>query len=413
MPIDFTEYVDLSVHDLSPTDIYLGAIELARLVLPEFELRQGTPDDALFQAMAQMSALQVVAINRLPNRLMQGIGAIMGVQRDEGRRATVTATIVADYDGAFIPANTNVIQNATILGEQEQYYYSTATDVTIPAVTVTENPDGSPAAFPTADVQLVALYTGIQPTVNANTDFVLDVVNPSILNIFSLDDFVNGSNAEEATAYMDRLATSLRGASNTVTTANQMQAYLLANRTDLSKVKVYDNTDPEDAYSAQIGSAPSRGYTAIYAYGINRTLTEEELYDVTVDISEVSTAGLNISTQNFTFIDLGVTVSFVVDRAYDLGDMQQLVVDRIADLLSPTGFTSEAEAVQTSEIANIVRSLTGVRYVESVALSDPDNLLASGDPLIQVDSFGNYNFTKKGILPFIDAVNITATGRVQ
>ena len=100
MPADYSEYVDLTPHDLSPTDVYLGAIQLGRIVLPEFEIRQGTPDDAMLQAFSYMTALSVGAINRLPNRLMQGLCAMMGVTRDGGTKATFTATVALnDYDG--------------------------------------------------------------------------------------------------------------------------------------------------------------------------------------------------------------------------------------------------------------------------------------------------------------------------
>ena len=105
MPADFRRYVDLTPYDTDPTDIYLGAIRLARLTLPEFQLRQGTVEDALFQAFAYMQMLGVSAINRLPNRLMEGISRILGVARDEGARATVDVVItlndIPDVDNPF------------------------------------------------------------------------------------------------------------------------------------------------------------------------------------------------------------------------------------------------------------------------------------------------------------------------
>ena len=93
MPADFSRYVDLTAYDADPTDIYLGALRLARLTLPEFRLRQGTVEDALFQACAYMQALNVAAINRVPNRLMEGISRIIGVTREEGLRSEVNVTV--------------------------------------------------------------------------------------------------------------------------------------------------------------------------------------------------------------------------------------------------------------------------------------------------------------------------------
>jgi hypothetical protein len=93
MPADFSRYVDLTSYDADPTDIYLGALRLARLTLPEFRLRQGTVEDALFQACAYMQALNVAAINRVPSRVMEGIARIIGVTRNEGTRAQVNMTV--------------------------------------------------------------------------------------------------------------------------------------------------------------------------------------------------------------------------------------------------------------------------------------------------------------------------------
>ena len=83
MPADFSEYIDLTIFDEQPGDIYLRSIELAQLTIPDFSLRPGTPEDAIFQAMAYISSLNIQAINRIPNRLMAGIMNILGYRRQE------------------------------------------------------------------------------------------------------------------------------------------------------------------------------------------------------------------------------------------------------------------------------------------------------------------------------------------
>jgi len=86
MTIDFSQYVDLRPLDVQPADIYLDSIAIARTVLPDFSLRVGTPEDAMFQAIAYMTALNVGAINRIPNSLMMGITKLLGAPVDEGTR---------------------------------------------------------------------------------------------------------------------------------------------------------------------------------------------------------------------------------------------------------------------------------------------------------------------------------------
>ena len=107
MPADYSSYVDMIPEDVTPGDIYIGAIELARLTVPEFKVRQGTPEDALLQAAAHMNHLTISHINRVPPRLMEGIGRLLGVTRDEGTRSTIEVTMTLNQNtGIDIPIGT-------------------------------------------------------------------------------------------------------------------------------------------------------------------------------------------------------------------------------------------------------------------------------------------------------------------
>ncbi len=126
MPADFTEYINLTVFDKEPGDIYRDAIELARLTLPDFNLRTGTPEDAIFQAMSYISAHNIASINRLPNRLMSGIVSLMGYQRQEAVSAEIDVEIYLDtYDGAVIPYGTTFTYDTIFEDEIVQYAFWT------------------------------------------------------------------------------------------------------------------------------------------------------------------------------------------------------------------------------------------------------------------------------------------------
>jgi len=135
MPADFSQYVDLTIHDVQPVDVYLGAIELARISMPEFTLRQGTPEDALFQAFAYMSSLSVGAINRLPSRLMEGLSKMLGTTRSYGARASVAVEFIAtDNDGVYIPAGSIFSFSEKIAGDTYQYTFELVEDIVIDSV---------------------------------------------------------------------------------------------------------------------------------------------------------------------------------------------------------------------------------------------------------------------------------------
>ena len=176
MPADFSPYIDLTVYDVQPVDVYLGAIELARISMPEFTLRQGTPEDALFQAFAYMSSLSVGAINRLPSRLMEGTAKMLGVSRSYGSRASVVVEFVAaDSDGAYIPAGSIFSFSEKIAGDTYQYTYELAEDVSIDAVDT-----GSPL---TALATLYSQAIGLHPTMISSDPLVPMNVNVNLESV--------------------------------------------------------------------------------------------------------------------------------------------------------------------------------------------------------------------------------------
>lgn len=164
MPADFNNYVNMIAEDVSPGDIYIGAIDLARLTLPEWKIRQGTPEDALLQAAAHMNHLTVSYINRLPPRIMEGVGRLIGITKDEGSRASIEVTFTLNQDtGIDMPAGTQFYYEITSGGEQFQYNYETITDI------VVADWSGTPASI---SVLLKSTEVGIHPVVATGTEFI-------------------------------------------------------------------------------------------------------------------------------------------------------------------------------------------------------------------------------------------------
>jgi len=136
MPGDYSQYVNLKPYDVSVVDVYLGAQELARVTLPEFNLRQGTVEDAMFQAFAYMQMLGVSAINRLPSRLMEGISRMMGVTRNEGSRAVVDAVFTFNDDVSIkLERGTGATYKITIADSVVEYPFATTIDVSVVTTT--------------------------------------------------------------------------------------------------------------------------------------------------------------------------------------------------------------------------------------------------------------------------------------
>lgn len=406
MPADFSEYIDLIPYDLSPTDIYLGAIQLGRIVLPEFEIRQGTPDDALLQAFSYITALNVGAINRLPPRLMEGIVSLMGVNRDAGERATVTATITLnDYESFVLPVGTVLTHQRMTSSGIISTQYETLYPVSVEASDA-EDELGNANPFPTVDVALAASYVGIVPSVVSGNNLQIEVVLPQVTSVVAQGDFLNGANPEDEELYLSRAKTYLESLSANIATARQIEAYVLTEFNYARRCKAYDLTNADS--SLEFTAPTSAGHTAVFVWGIETALSQSRLYEILVSIANKSTAGLNFSVNNFTTVNVGVIVNAVYDQALAASSVEDAIKARLLAFLSPNGFISKSERIKVSELSNIVAQTSGIEYVNSITLVDVDNLLSEPSPIIQSDSVsGDIVFLRKGLLATSNEANFT------
>jgi len=245
MPADFSKYVDLRIFDAEPGDIYLDAIEQARLTMPEFNLRVGTPEDAIFQAASYISALSIAAINRLPDRLMEGIVSILGFTRQQAISAEVDVTITLDtYSGGTIPAGTIFSYETLFEDEITEFVFQTSQAVVINEI---ENP--SPGDdYPSASVTVSCLTPGIIPPITTpGTELKVLSSGTNILTVETLANFANGINADEDSDYLSRAATYLRSLSSALNKASQVDSYVLTQYPEIvGRVKTYDLTDGDE-----------------------------------------------------------------------------------------------------------------------------------------------------------------------
>lgn len=254
MPADFSEYIDLKIFDLSPGDIYLASLDVASLTLPEFNLRVGTPEDAIFQAMSYISALNIAAINRLPDRLISAILLMMGVNRQDGVPAEVELTITADsYEGAIVPAGTLFLYQATFEDEVQEFVFQTIDLLEIPVSASAVGP------FPSENVFAQCTSSGLVPIIPENSVMQLISSGVQILDAESTGLFTNGVNADTDSEYLSRAATFLSSLTRTLNKASQVDSYILTNYTGvIGRVKTYDLTF----------GAESLGEIGIYREGI-------------------------------------------------------------------------------------------------------------------------------------------------
>lgn len=106
---DLSGYVDLTLYDKNPQDIYDVGLTWIQLHLPDFIPYEGTIETVLLEAMAQQVAELSFAVNRLPGAIASIFFQLYGITRFIGAPATANATFtLQDTFGHLIPAGTKV-----------------------------------------------------------------------------------------------------------------------------------------------------------------------------------------------------------------------------------------------------------------------------------------------------------------
>lgn len=106
---DFSNYIDLTLYDLSSQQIFLDAVEYARLALPEFEPVEGSIETVLLEAMALEVQQLATTINRLPNGILHALLNLLNVSRRDASPSTGVVRLTAAVSGdATVPAGTRL-----------------------------------------------------------------------------------------------------------------------------------------------------------------------------------------------------------------------------------------------------------------------------------------------------------------
>lgn len=368
MSADFSKYVDLTIYDADPTSFYKGAIETARLVLPEFVLRQGTVEDSLFQAFSYASSRVANSINRLPDRLMEGLVSMAGYERSVGTKAIADLTVTLyGYDGITIAAGTQFRWRYTEPDSfsYQDYIFESVEDTAIASTTSPTVPSGTVAVKCIQSGQLPLLVAG---------DTLLPLSIDVDINTVTVSSFVNGTNPMGDAEYINAAVTYLESLTETFTTAKQLQSGILTSFLNVSRCKVYDVTNSLSSISTGASAAP--GYVAVYVYGNGAALTTSELSAVQTWAAERCVAGLTITVSNFVLSSPSVAINAVFDAKYTASDVSDQIKTLVAASYSVDSWpyselSVSSPQIRSNSIASIISQLPEVLYVNSVTLTPP------------------------------------------
>ena len=418
MSADFSRYIDLTVYDSEPTALYRASVDSARLLLPEFVLRQGTVEDVLFQAFSYTSTIIANSVNRLPSRLMEGLVSMAGYERSAGSKSTaILAVTLYGYDGMTIPAGTQFRYRYILPGTStyEDYVFEAIGDTAIASTT-------SPTS-PSANISVKCTFAGQIPALTAG-DILLPLSIDTDINSVTVTSFINGVNPMGDGEYLDAALTYLESLTQTFSTAKQLQSAILTSFINVQRCKVYDVTNSLSSTSTSATAVP--GYIAIYVYGNGAALTNSELSEIQTWAADRCIAGITITVSNFILSSPTVAVNAVLNAKYTASD----VVDEIKILIAAyysVGSWPQSELsvsspqIRTNGIASIISEMPEVLYVNSVTLTPPAAVsitaIQTGKSLADTSVTGYVRFTASNsfvagqevdITTNIDPITITA-----
>ena len=368
MSADFSRYVDLTLYDSDPGALYRSTVDAARLVLPEFTLRQGTVEDTIFQSFAFSSSVIINAINRLPSRLMEGLVSMAGYERSVGARSSAVLTVTLyGYEGTTIPTGTQFRYRYVEPGTSsfEDYVFETIEDT---AIASTISP-----TVPSANVSVQCTQAGQIPALIAG-DILLPLSIDTDINAVTVVSFVNGVEPMGDGEYLDAALTYMESLTEVFATSTQLQNGILTTFTNVRRCKVYDVTNSLASTSTSATAVP--GYVAIYVYGNGAVLTNTELSEIQTWAANRCIAGLVITVSNFILSSPTVAINAVINSRYTASD----VVDEMKFLVNEsfsyenfpqTELSVASPQIRANSIASVVSQMPEVLYVNSVTLTPP------------------------------------------
>jgi hypothetical protein len=313
MPADFSQYVDLTVYDKEPGDMYLEAIDMARLTMPEFILRAGTVEDAIFQAMAWIGWVNATSLNRVPDRLMAGILSMMGVTLQLESPAQMWVTVTTNsYEGATIPVGTLFGYTTIFEDEVNEYVFLTVEPLEISA---DEDPEpGDP--FPSGVVACECLRSGVMPSISPGTSLSILSPSTSIISAEAFEDvstnrvFQNGLNDESSPEFLSRAVSYLSSLSSSFVTAKQIDSGIANTYSGLvGRVRTYDLTDGDES-TGDIATSKTSSILSVSRSGDIATLTMSTGHQFQSGDSVV-VSGLDENSFNGSFVLTGATESTI------------------------------------------------------------------------------------------------------
>lgn|SRR6185369_4733301 len=359
---DIRAYVDLTVDDRTPQDVFADALATLQTNLPAWVPREGATEVLLLEALGMEVAEAVVAINRVPGAVNETLLKLFGITRNSGTTPVLSLKFtVANTGGYTIPAGTE--SRLSLPGGLESVVFSTDSDLVISAGFLTGTVSATGDRF-TADANSVAVNT------------YLDLLD-SILAVetVQLDQHLtNGEDPENDADYFARAVARFGRLSDTLVLPSHFTSFVLEDPT-FKRAFTIDNWDGT-------GSTPGTvaGHVTVAVYGDGATNTSGEKSALLAKLEAAALANLTVHVIDPTITAVAVTATVKAKAGYVTSDVQTAVVAALTAYLDPMVWPWSG-TVRRFELVSLMDQVPGVDYVVSVTTPASDVTLTGNAPL--------------------------------
>ena len=352
---DISPYIDLTLYDRQPAEVYQDAVEYAQIALPEFEPQVGSVESAILQGTSLMTGELIGAINRMTPGMIEVLLQLFEVSRDAGTVATGKATItVIDNSGYVIPKGTRF--GYLDRSDQENpflFAFDTDTDLTIPALSTS------------GQVDITGIYSEVYPSLSAGQPIQLITPTAFIQSAVLAEGLQVGSEPETDAQYFSRAIAKLNSYSAALALPSQFSQYVLETYSDVYRAQAYSRVNDFDTIS---GWTPANGYLTIYVSKVGgASLTAGAKTAIDAEVSEKAVAGLNILIKDANIVSVPISVSFKVATGYDSGEVKDAVELALDQYIHPD-YWLWADKIYYNEVVSLIDKVPGVDRVVSLSI---------------------------------------------
>lgn len=359
---DIRRYVDLTLLDKDPQDVFEAALLELKTNLPEWIPREGNIEVLLLEALAMEVAEAIFTINRLPSGIVEVLLQLFGILRDSGAPPKVNLRFtVVNGLGYSIPAG---VQAAlTIPGGVAPVVFTTDAELVIPP----GNTSG------------VVSATGDRFTDEANNalpNTVLELLD-SILYVdtVTLDSIITGGRSPETDDnYFSRAMNRFSRLQDTLVLPKHFVAYALE-QPDFYRAYAIDNWNGSTGVP---GDHP--GHITVAVYGNGTPATSQQKSDLEAAMEQITMANLSVHVIDPTITQVDVTATVKAFPGYVAAEVKSAVEQALTDYLNPMQWGWGA-VVRRNELIALISNVEGVDYVDTLSVPANDVTLSGYAPL--------------------------------